>query len=142
MKTINQYLMLLVLALSMAVGAQAQVLRDADFNAIGRISPNGMVRDAAAHSLGSFEPDGTVKDKSGTVMGRINRLEIFNAEGTRVGYINTDGTVRTGESNVLGNINISDGKVTDAEHKVLGYARGIRVDWIACYFFFDFFKKN
>ena len=134
--------MLLVLVVSMAAGAKAQVLRDADFSAIGRISPNGMVRDAAAHSLGSFEPDGTVKDKAGNVVGRINRLEIFDAQGERVGYINTDGTVRTGESNVLGNINISDGKVTDAEHRVLGYARGIRVDWIACYFFFEFFKNN
>ena len=141
MKTIKSYMILVLLALSMAVGAKAQVLRDADFNAIGRISPNGMVRDAGAHSLGSFDPDGTVKDKAGNVRGRINRLEIFDNEGTRVGYINTDGTVRSGESNVLGNISINDGKVTDAEHNVMGYARGIRVDWIACYFFFDFFKN-
>ncbi|MBQ7690334.1 MAG: hypothetical protein IJT30_03965 [Muribaculaceae bacterium] len=142
MKTLRFYMLLMVLAVASALGAKAQVLRDADFNAIGRISPNGLVRDANAHTLGSFEPDGAVKDKAGTVVGRIQRLEIFDTDGKRVGYINTDGTVRNGESNELGSINISDGKVTDAEHRVLGYARGIRVDWIACYFFFDFFKKN
>ena len=41
---------------------------------------------------------------------------------------------------IVGTINLSDGKVTDANQKVLGFARGIRVDWIACYYFFDFFK--
>ncbi|MBR6283557.1 MAG: hypothetical protein IKR25_04585 [Muribaculaceae bacterium] len=142
MKTIKSYIMLLVFALCMSLSAGSQVLRNANYDAIGRISPNGLVRDAAAHTLGSFEPDGTVKDKSGKELGRIQRLEIFDNEGTRVGYINTDGTVRTGESNLLGTISINDGKVTDAEHNVLGYARGIRVDWIACYFFFDFFKTN
>ena len=142
MKTIKRYALLLAATLCLTIAAQAQVLRNADFEAIGRISPNGMVRDAAAHSLGSFEPDGTIKDKSGTVRGRIQRLEIFDTDGTRIGYINTDGTVRTGESNVLGNISISDGKVTDASHNVLGFARGIRVDWIACYFFFDFFQTG
>ena len=142
MKTLRFYMLLLVLAIAGAVCSQAQVLRDADFNAIGRISPNGLVRDANAHTLGSFEPDGAVKDKAGTVVGRIQRLEIFDTDGNRVGYIHTDGTVCNGESSELGTINISDGKVTDAEHRVLGYARGIRVDWIACYFFFDFFKKN
>ncbi len=142
MKTIKRYALLLAALLSLSTNAQAQVLRNADFEAIGRISPNGMVRDAAAHSLGSFDPDGTIKDKSGAVRGRIQRLEIFDTDGTRIGYINTDGTVRTGESNLLGNISISDGKVTDAQHNVLGFARGIRVDWIACYFFFDFFNTG
>lgn len=142
MKTIKRYALLLAALLSLSTNAQAQVLRNADFEAIGRISPNGMVRDAAAHSLGSFDPDGTIKDKSGAVRGRIQRLEIFDTDGTRIGYINTDGTVRTGESNLLGNISISDGKVTDAQHNVLGFARGIRVDWIACYFFFDFFSTG
>lgn len=142
MKTIKRYALLLAALLSLLTNAQAQVLRNADFEAIGRISPNGMVRDAAAHSLGSFDPDGTIKDKSGAVRGRIQRLEIFDTDGTRIGYINTDGTVRTGESNLLGNISISDGKVTDAQHNVLGFARGIRVDWIACYFFFDFFNTG
>ena len=49
--------------------------------------------------------------------------------------------MRDGESNVLGYININDGKVTDAQKQTIGFARGVRVDWIACYYFFHFFGK-
>ena len=140
MKKLRLYIVALVLALATGTGVQAQVLRDADFNAIGRISGNGVVRDAASRSIGSFDDDGTVRDKAGPVLGRIARLEIFNAQGDRIGYITSDGNVRDGSSQPLGNINLNDGKVTDAAHNTLGYARGIRVDWIACYFLFDFFK--
>ncbi|MBO7609239.1 MAG: hypothetical protein J6S96_03430 [Muribaculaceae bacterium] len=139
MKTLKSYILLAVMAL--ALSTQAQVLRNADYQAMGRISPNGMVRNAESISVGSFEPDGTVCNREGTPVGRINRLEIFDTEGTRVGYINTNGVVHNGEGVVVGTINLSDGKVTNDKHEVLGYARGIRVDWIACYFFFDFFKK-
>ena len=117
----------------------AQVLRDADYNSVGRISPNGMVRDEGSISVGSFDADGTIRDRAGNVLGTIRRLEIFDAEGVRVGYINSDGAVRAGDSSELGKISLSDGRVTDAEGRVLGFARGIRVDWIACYYFFDFF---
>ena len=110
MKKFRLYVTIVMLALvsSMTMGVSAQVLRDADFNSIGRINGNGVVRDVTMHSIGSFD---------------------------------TDGTVRDGESNVLGYISISDGKVTDADKRTIGFARGVRVDWIACYFFFHFFEK-
>ena len=139
MKTLKSYILLAVMVL--ALSTQAQVLRNADYQAMGRISPNGMVRNAESISLGSFEPDGTVCDREGHQLGRINRLEIFDTEGNRIGYINTNGVVHNGEGEVMGTISLSDGKVTNAKHEVLGYARGIRVDWIACYFFFEFFNK-
>ena len=126
-----------VMGLAWSAGAQAQVLRDADYNSVGRIAGNGLVRDAHQRSIGSFEAD-----KAGVTRGRISKLEIFDAAGTRVGYIKTDGTVCDGESRVLGTINLNDGKVTNVDHKVLGFARGIRVDWIACYYFFDFFTPG
>ena len=143
MKRFTRFLRIFALAaaVTLATAGSAQVLRDADYNSVGRIAGNGIVRNAQQLTLGSFDADGTVRDKAGTVLGRINRLEIFNAAGNRLGYINTDGTVRDGESQLLGTISLNDGKVTDAEHRVLGYARGIRVDWIACYYFFDFFKQ-
>ena len=142
MKRMKLYMTALVLALAgiLATQASAQVLRDADFNSIGRINGNGVVRDATGHSAGSLDADGTVLVK-GTAVGVIKDLEIFDTQGTRIGYISTDGTVHDGESNVLGYISISDGKVTDAEKKTIGYARGVRVDWIACYYFFHFFDK-
>ncbi len=144
MKGIKTYLMtaIMVMAMAWSMSAQAQVLRDADYKGVGRIAGNGLVRDASQRSIGSFEADGTVKDKAGVTRGRISRLEIFDASGTRIGYIKTDGTVCDGESRVLGTINLNDGKVTDANQRVLGFARGIRVDWIACYYFFDFFKPT
>ncbi len=143
MKKFRLYVTIVMLALvsSMTMGVSAQVLRDADFNSIGRINGNGVVRDVTMHSIGSFDTDGTVRDVKGNAVGTIQQLEIFDTEGTRIGYINTDGTVRDGESNVLGYININDGKVTDADKRTIGFARGVRVDWIACYFFFHFFEK-
>lgn len=140
MKTMRIYICAILLALAASLPAAAQVLRDADYNSIGRIAGNGLVRDANQKAIGSFEADGTVRDKAGNTLGRIARLEIFDTAGTRIGYINTDGTVRNGNSQVLGKVNLSDGKVTNADGKVLGFARGIRVDWIACYYFFNFFK--
>ena len=144
MKRIRLYMMVAVLAIvgMMATPASAQVLRDADFNSIGRINGNGVVRDGTMHSIGSFDADGTVRDDKGNAVGVIKELEIFDTEGTRIGYINTDGTVRDGESNVLGYISINDGKVTNAEKQTIGFARHVRVDWIACYYFFHFFDKK
>ena len=142
MKTLRLYIAAIVLTLSgiMATGASAQVLRDADFNSIGRINGNGVVRDDKGRSIGTFDADGTVRNSAGTELGVIKQLEIFDPAGTRIGFISTDGTVNDGESNVLGYISINDGKVSDAEKKTIGFARGVRVDWIACYYFFNFFK--
>lgn len=144
MKTLRIYVTMIVLAVAgMCMSSNAQVLRDAtNDNTVGRIAGNGLVRDINMRTVGSFDADGTVRNASGTAMGKIVRLEIFDTEGNRMGYINTDGTVRDGNSNKLGHVNLNDGKVTDASQKVLGYARGIRVDWIACYYFFGFFNSK
>ena len=144
MKRIRLYVMVAVLAMAgmLATEAGAQVLRDADYNSIGRINGNGVVRDETGRSAGSFDADGTVLNVKGTAVGSIRDLEIFDTEGKRIGYISTDGTVRDGESKVLGYISINDGKVSDAEKKIIGFARGVRVDWIACYYFFHFFDKQ
>ena len=143
MKKFRLYMTVVVLAIAgmMTTGVSAQVLRDADFNSIGRINGNGVVRDATGRSAGSFDADGTVRSVKGSAVGVIKELEIFDTQGNRIGYISTDGTVRDGESNVLGYISINDGKVTDAEKQTIGFARGVRVDWIACYYFFHFFEK-
>ena len=143
MKQFRLYITVAVLALAgiLTTGASAQVLRDANYNSIGRINGNGVVRDQAGRSVGTFEADGTVRDHGGKSLGAIHELEIYDTEGQRIGYINTDGTVRDGQSNVLGYISINDGKVTDDKKQTIGYARGVRVDWIACYFFFHFFDK-
>ena len=143
MKRIRLYMMAALLAIAgiFSTSTSAQVLRDADFNSIGRINGNGVVRDATGRSAGSFDADGTESDVKGTAVGVIKELEIYDTDGARIGYINTDGTVHDGESNVLGYISINDGKVSDAQKQTIGFARGVRVDWIACYYFFHFFEK-
>jgi len=133
--------LLLVFTLATTIHSQAQVLRNADYQNIGRINGNGVIRDANGYALGSFERDGSLHDANGKRLGVINKYDILDANGNRLGYISTDGTVRSGDGQILGNISISDGKVTDGNHQTIGYARGIRVDWIACYYFFNFFKQ-
>ena len=125
MKRFRLYITVVVLAIAgiMTTGASAQVLRDADFNSIGRINGNGVVRDGSGRSAGSFDADGTVRNVTGTAMGMIKELEIFDMAGNRIGYIN------------------NDGKVTDAQKQTIGFARGVRVDWIACYYFFHMFER-
>lgn len=141
MKTLMRYLLAAALLIAGAATMQGQVLRDADFNSIGRINTNGVVRDADSRSLGEFEADGTVKDRNGAVRGKIVRLEIFDPSGAvRVGYISNNGEVRDGESNLVGTVSLGDGKVSDAAGNTLGYARGVRVDWIACYYLFHMFE--
>lgn len=144
MKTLRIYATMIMLAVAgVLMNSNAQVLRDAtNDNTVGRIAGNGIVRNADMLSMGQFDPDGTVRNANGQAVGKIVRLEIFDTEGNRLGYINTDGTVRDGNSNKLGRVNLSDGKVTDADNHTLGYARGIRVDWIACYYFFGFFNQK
>lgn len=143
MKQIRLYMTVAVLAIAgmMSTQMSAQVIRDADFNSIGRINGNGVVRNEASRSIGTFDADGTIRSTNGTVLGSIKQLDIYNAEGNRIGFINPNGAVHDGDSNILGYISINDGKVTDAEKQTIGFARGVRVDWIACYFFFHFFEK-
>jgi len=133
-------LIILALALIATATAQAQVVRDADFNTLGRINRNGIARANDGRSVAVFDDKGFLHDKLGNVVVRIKDMDILDPEGNPIGYINRDGTVRDSASNLLGHIDISDGKVTDASDNVLGYARGIRVDWIACYYFFKLFE--
>ena len=143
MKRIRLYMTVVVLAIAgiMSTQMSAQVIRDADFNSIGRINGNGVVRNEASRSIGTFDADGTIRSNNGTVLGSIKQLDIYDAEGNRIGFINPNGAVHDGERNILGYISINDGKVTNAEKQTIGFARGVRVDWIACYFFFHFFEK-
>ena len=82
MKRFRLYITAAVLALAgiMASSTNAQVLRDADFNSIGRINGNGVVRNEAGRSVGTFDADGAVRDNTGKELGVIKQLEIFNTD--------------------------------------------------------------
>ena len=139
MKKTLKYMLLAVLLL-MGAQAQAQTLRDGEYNYLGKISPNGTVRNARYDAIGFFNSDGTIANSKNRVVGRLTSdLQILDDDGERVGYITATGEVHDGESELLGTIERSSGKVTDAHGKVIGYAHGISMLWIASYYFFDFF---
>ena len=104
MKAIRYIASLLLLAAALiAPQAQAQVLRDADYNAIGRINGNGNVRTNDYHSLGSFENDGRVLNAAGNEVARIKRMEIFAPDGALIGCIaEQDGTTYAQISALVG----------------------------------------
>ena len=131
---------LLLVALLGITVAQAQNLRDGDYNYIGKISPNGTVRDAKYRALGFFNADGTIANAQNKLVGSVTGdLQILDKDGQRIGFVTVEGEVRDGESHLLGTIDRSTGKVTDADGKVVGYANGISMLWIAAYYFFPFF---
>ncbi len=142
MKTLMRNIMLLavMVATFCTSSAVAQTLRDASYNYVGKISPNGTVRDSKYNPVGYFNNDGTIANAKGKVVGRFDgKMQIFNKGGERVGFITADGSVYDGESDLLGKIEIKTGKVTDDDGKVLGYANGISIQRVAVYYFFDFF---
>lgn len=144
MKTLvrNMVLLLAVMGAMCSYNAMAQTLRDASYNYVGKISPNGTVRNSKYDPVGYFNNDGTIANAKGKVVGRFdNKMQIFNKAGERIGYINADGTVNDGESNILGKIDIKSGKVTTPDGEVLGYANGISIQRVAAYYFFEFFNK-
>lgn len=144
MKTLMRNMLLLVVLLAAfeTSSAVAQTLRDASYNYVGKISPNGTVRDSKYDPVGYFNNDGTIANAKGKVVGRFdNKMQIFNKAGERIGFITADGSVNDGESNTLGKIEIKTGKVTNEDGQVLGYANGISIQRVAAYYFFDFFNK-
>ena len=144
MKTLlkNMIMLVVMVAAMGTTNAMAQTLRDANYNYVGKISPNGTVRDSQYNSVGFFNNDGSIANARGKVVGRIDhKMQFYNKAGERIGYINADGSVHDGESNLLGNIEIKTGKVTNNEGQVLGYANGISIQRVAAYYFFDFFEK-
>lgn len=142
MKTLirNIALLAVMIAAMCSTGASAQTLRDANYNYVGKIAPNGTVRNSEYGAVGFFNNDGTIANAKGKTVGRIDaKMQIFDKSGTRLGFVLADGTVNDGESKLLGKIDIKTGKVTDDDGDVLGYANGISIQRVAAYFFFDFF---
>lgn len=143
MKTLIRNIILLV-ALIAALGgsnAAAQTLRDANYNYVGKISPNGTVRNSEYGAVGFFNNDGTIANAKGKTVGRIDaKMQIFDKSGDLLGKVNSDGSVFDDDGELLGKIEVKTGKVSDNHGTVLGYANGISIQRVAAYFFFDFFK--
>ncbi|MBQ6278684.1 MAG: hypothetical protein IJK68_03100 [Muribaculaceae bacterium] len=143
MKTLMRNMILLA-AMVAAFGtstAVAQTLRDASYNIVGKIAPNGTVRNSEYGAVGFFNNDGSIANAKNKKVGSVNgKMQIFDKDGSLIGYVNSDGSVFDGDSKLLGKIDIKSGKVANEDGETLGYANGIPIQRVAAYFFFDFFK--
>ena len=143
MKTLMRNMILLA-AMVAAFGTSttvAQTLRDASYNIVGKIAPNGTVRNSEYGAVGFFNNDGSIANAKNKKVGSVNgKMQIFDKDGSLIGYVNSDGSVFDGDSKLLGKIDIKSGKVANEDGETLGYANGIPIQRVAAYFFFDFFK--
>ena len=145
MKTLmrNMILLAAVVAAFGTSNAVAQTLRDASYNIVGKIAPNGTVRNSEYGAVGFFNNDGTIANAKNKKVGSIDsKMQIFDKDGGRLGYVISNGSVFDNNDVLLGKIDIKSGLVTDSDGEKLGYANGIPIQRVAAYFFFDFFKTS
>ncbi len=82
------------------------------------------LRNASSQKVGSIESNGTIR----------------NASSQKVGSIESDGTVRNASSQKIGSVE-SNGTVRNASSQKIGSASGVKKEWAAAFYFFDFFNK-
>ena len=80
----------------------------------------GEVCDNSNRYLGKVESDGTVRDRNHAFRGKIE----------------SNGTVRGQNNFMLGKVD-SDGAVRDTSNRIIGYAKGVPMQYAALYFFFE-----
>ena len=96
------------------VASEAQVVRDADGNIIGRVV-NGQVIDASGNVVGSVDADGNPIGLNGESLGSVETV-MLNDKGEAVGEVST--VVRDENGNIIGRV--VNGKVVDADGNVIG----------------------
>ncbi len=62
-----------------------------------------------------------------------------NASNSYIGKVESDGTVRNASNSYIGKVE-NDGTVRNSSNSCIGYAKGVKKEWAAIYFFFNFFK--
>ena len=80
------------------------------------------VRNSSYSTIAHIDSDGTVR----------------NSSYSTIGHIDSDGTVRNSSYSTIGHID-SDGTVRNSSYSTIGHAKGIKREWAAVYFFFNFF---
>ena len=66
---------------------------------------------------------------------------VRNASSAQIGKIESNGTVRNASNAQIGKID-SNGIVRNASNVQIGSAPGVKTEWVAAFFFFDFFTKE
>lgn len=68
-----------------------------------------------------------------------NAQDLRNGSNQKVGSIESNGTVRNASSQKVGTIE-SNGTIRNASNQTIGNASGVKKEWAAAFYFFDFFK--
>ena len=96
------------------------------FAALTIIAPNIAhsqdVRNSSYSMIGKIDSDGTVRNSSYSMIGKVE----------------SDGTVRNSSYSMIGKID-NDGTVRNSSYSTIGTAKGIKREWAAIWFFFNFF---
>lgn len=130
---ILKFLVIIALVFVSTIGVKAQECRK-NGSSYAKVESDGTVR-INGSSVGKFESDGTIR-ANGSSVGKIESDGTIRQNGSSVGKVESDGTVRINGSSV-GKIE-SDGTIRKNGSSV-GSAPGMRKEYAAVLFFFNFF---
>ena len=117
----------------------AQTVRNSSYSSIGHIDSDGTIRNSSYSTIGHIDSDGTIRNSSYSTIGHMdNDGTIRNSSYSTIGHVDKDGTVRNSSYSTIGHID-SDGTVRNSSYSTIGHAKGIKREWAAVWFFFDFF---
>ena len=135
------FILTILATLSFAANTEslAQDVRNSSYSTIAHIDNDGTVRNSSYSTIGHIDSDGTVRNSSYSTIGHIDSDgTIRNSSYSTIGHIDKDGTVRNSSYSTIGHID-SDGTVRNSSYSTIGHAKGIKREWAAVFFFFNFF---
>ena len=117
----------------------AQTVRNSSYSCIGKIDSDGTVRNSSYSMIGKIDSDGIIRNSSYSMIGKIDSDgTIRNSSYSMIGKVDRDGTVRNSSYSMIGKID-DDGTVRNSSYSMIGKAEGIKREWAAVWFFFNFF---
>ena len=131
---------ILIMMLCLAPMSFAQDLRNSSNSYIGKIESDGTVRNSSNSYVGKICSDGTIRNSSNSYVGKLeSNGTVRNSSNSYAGKIESDGTVRNSSNSYMGKVE-SDGTVRNSSNSYIGSAKGVKKEYAALFFFFNFFK--
>jgi hypothetical protein len=132
------WVILLLFMLSTSQTVEAQDLRGKTNALIGRIQSDGVVRNSSNAQIGKIDANGAIRDRRNAQIGKIDSDGIIrDRSNAQIGKVDSNGVVRDRSNAQIGKID-ADGVVRDRSNAQIGSAKGIKREWAAVVFFFDF----
>ena len=129
-----------VVSLAVPTAAQAQYLYNGNGSSVGQIRSDGSVYNSYSSRVGQIRSDGSLYNSYSQRVGKIeSNGTVRNSYGSNIGRVESDGSVRNGYGQNIGKI-YDDGTVRNGYGQNIGRARGVKKEWAAAFFFFNFFQ--